>query len=76
VPGSSRASGNVLNLGQRRVVVGGSQHPVPGEPAISSRSPAAPGEPRIYQLWYRDAAPYCTRATHNLSNGLEIVWVP
>lgn len=34
------------------------------------------GGVRFYQVLYRDAAPYCTPATFNLSNGIEIHWSP
>lgn len=33
-----------------------------------------PGSIRTYQLWYRNAADYCTPATFNLSNALEVSW--
>jgi len=29
---------------------------------------------RTYQVWYRDAAVYCTSATNNLSNGFFVNW--
>ena len=29
-----------------------------------------------YQVWYRNAASFCTAATFNLTNGLEITWLP
>jgi hypothetical protein len=29
-----------------------------------------------FQVWYRDAAPYCTSATNNLTNGLSVVFSP
>jgi len=33
----------------------------------------APGT-RTYQVWYRNAAAFCTASTFNLSNGVSIVW--
>jgi hypothetical protein len=27
-----------------------------------------------YQVWYRNAASFCTPSTFNLSNGIEIAW--
>jgi hypothetical protein len=36
---------------------------------------AAPGT-RTYQVWYRNAAAFCTSSTFNLSNGLQIAWGP
>jgi hypothetical protein len=36
----------------------------------------APGL-RMYQVWYRNANPtFCSSATFNLSNGLEVNWIP
>ena len=34
------------------------------------------GATRWYQVWYRDAAVYCTASTFNLTNGLRILWRP
>ncbi|MCY2961001.1 MAG: hypothetical protein NTY35_12630 [Planctomycetota bacterium] len=34
------------------------------------------GGTRTYQVWYRNAATYCTSSTYNLSNGVEISWIP
>ncbi len=36
----------------------------------------APGATREYQLYYRNAAAWCMPATFNMSNGLEVVWIP
>jgi hypothetical protein len=35
----------------------------------------APGT-RTYQIWYRNAAGFCTPSTFNVSNGLFVVWSP
>jgi hypothetical protein len=29
---------------------------------------------RSYQVWYRNAAAFCTPSTFNLTNGTSIVW--
>jgi Tol biopolymer transport system component len=34
------------------------------------------GGTRTYQVWYRNAAVFCSASTFNLSNGVEIVWTP
>ncbi|MBL8863824.1 MAG: PD40 domain-containing protein [Planctomycetes bacterium] len=34
------------------------------------------GGTRTYQVWYRNSAVFCTAATYNLSNGVEITWLP
>ena len=31
---------------------------------------------RTYQVWYRNAAAFCNAETFNLTNGVEVVWVP
>jgi len=36
----------------------------------------AAGDVRRYQVWFRDAAAFCTASTFNLSNGLEASWSP
>jgi hypothetical protein len=34
------------------------------------------GQRRVYQLWYRDAATFCTSSLFNLTNAVEVVWEP
>jgi hypothetical protein len=29
---------------------------------------------RTYQVWYRNAAAFCTISTFNLTNGIELSW--
>ena len=44
---------------------------------ISVRGGVSAGDLRTYQLWYRNAvATFCTSATFNLTNGLQILWQP
>lgn len=51
--------------------------PAAGHPPISTQGqvPAAGGT-RTYQAWYRDLGSFCTGATFNWTNGIEIAWVP
>jgi hypothetical protein len=52
-------------------------HGVAGDPQISAQGLIGPaGGVRTYQAHYRNAANFCTQATFNLSNGLEIAWTP
>jgi len=73
------AVGTVLRLGTRSAATGGASfgHGISGDPAISVVGvvPAA-GSTRYYQATYRNALGFCTAATFNASNGIEIVWVP
>jgi len=45
-------------------------------PVSSAGSVPAAGATRLYQAWYRNSATFCTTSTFNLSNGLNVVWVP
>ena len=70
------AGGSIVRLGTKTNVGGASQYPGPGDPSISVKgSIVAPGT-RTYQVWYRNAAAFCSASTFNLSNGLEFAWVP
>ena len=48
--------------------------PVAGDPSLSAGGLVSTPGTRTYQAWYRNAAPFCTAATFNLTNGVEIVW--
>lgn len=70
------ATGTVRRIATRTNVGGASSVPAAGEPTISQDGLVlAPGE-RFYQAWYRNAAPYCTPSTFNLTNGLRVLWSP
>ncbi|MBL8861072.1 MAG: hypothetical protein JNK02_03590 [Planctomycetes bacterium] len=51
--------------------------PGPSDPSLSVLG-AIPvgGGMRTYQVWYRNAADFCTTSTFNLTNGLAIHWRP
>ena len=68
------AGGSILRLGTKTNVAGASTYPVGADPSVSVRGLiVAPGV-RTYQVWYRNAAAFCTSDTFNLSNGLSITW--
>lgn len=70
------ATGSVVRLGVKfNSPSGASQYPDVGDTSIFVRGalPFAAGK-RIYQGWYRNAAGFCTSATFNLTNGLEVDW--
>lgn len=46
----------------------------PGDVPVSVRGGASAGARFGYQVWYRHAPAYCTSATFNLSNALEVHW--
>jgi hypothetical protein len=66
----------VIRLGAKLNVQGGSQYPGAGDARISVRGAVSAPGLRTYQCWYRNAAPFCTPFTFNLTNGWEITWLP
>ena len=61
-------------LGTATNAAGGSAYPFGAFPSVSVKGLiTAPGT-RTYQVWYRNAAAFCTASTFNLSNGVSIVW--
>ncbi len=72
--GKRCAGGSIVRLGTKTNASGGSQYPAAGDPSVSVRGLVlAPGT-RTYQVWYRNAAAFCTASTFNLSNGIEVSW--
>ncbi|MBL8862775.1 MAG: hypothetical protein JNK02_12315 [Planctomycetes bacterium] len=68
------AGGAIIRLGTKSNSAGGSSYPGVGDQPVSVRGlVGAPGT-RTYQIWYRNAAAFCTPSTFNLSNGVEIAW--
>jgi hypothetical protein len=70
------AGGSVIRLKTVFNVAGASQYPEAGDPSVSVRGLCAAGDLRFYQVWYRNAAAFCTSSTFNLSNGVSVTWVP
>ncbi len=70
------AGGNVIRLGTKANSAGASQYPVGADPSVSVRGQCVVGDVRTYQVWYRNAAVFCTAATFNLTNGLSVTWNP
>jgi hypothetical protein len=69
--------GTVIRLGIQHVTNGAATFGVSsGSPVSGLGQITSPGTLRFYQAWYRDAAPYCTTATWNLSNALSVLWLP
>ena len=68
--------GSIVRLGTKTNVAGASQFPEAGDPPLSVRGGVVPFTTYRYQVWYRNAAAFCTSATFNLSNGLNVTWAP
>lgn len=69
-------AGSIIRLGQKTNVNGESHFPEMSDPRISVQGVVTAGSTRDYQVWYRNSANYCTFATSNLSNAIEVVWGP
>jgi hypothetical protein len=68
------AGGSIIRLGTKTNIAGTSQYPVGADPDVSVRGLVTTPGTRTYQVWYRNAAAFCTTSTFNLSNGVEITW--
>ncbi len=70
-------AGTVIRLATKVASGGAARYPTSSEVDISVRGqiPLAGGT-RHYQAWYRNAAPFCTASTFNLSNGISVDWRP
>lgn len=71
--------GTLVRLAVKTAPLGAVQYPQVGssDPSISEAGlvPIGGGT-RTYQVWYRDAAAFCTSATFNLTSGVLADWAP
>jgi hypothetical protein len=70
------ASGTIIRLGVKFSAGGVSSYPGGGDPALSVSGALVPGDTRYYQQWFRDAITFCTSATFNLTNAMQVSWLP
>ncbi len=70
------AAGSVVRLGTKVNSLGNSTYPTGGDQSVSVRGGDSAGDVRTYQVWYRNAAAFCTTSTFNVSNGWQQVWAP
>jgi hypothetical protein len=66
--------GSIARLKTVTNTLGVSQIPQAGDPSLSVKGNITSPGTRTYQIWYRNAAGFCSASTFNLSNGLEIAW--
>jgi hypothetical protein len=69
-------AGTVVRLGTKTNAGGSSVYPSGGDQSVSVRGLVSAGDVRNYQVWYRNAANFCTISTFNLSNGVQVSWQP
>jgi hypothetical protein len=70
------AGGTVVRLGTKTNAGGASQYPAAGDPPVSVKGLVLSPGTRTYQVWYRNAASFCTPDTFNLTNGSSVSWGP
>jgi uncharacterized delta-60 repeat protein len=70
------AAGTIIRLGAKASIAGSSNYPGAGEQPVSVRGAVPAGAVRHYQVWYRNAAAFCTPSTFNLTNGVSVNWAP
>lgn len=69
--------GTVIRLRAKAASGGVVSYPDAGETPLGIRGQLPPeGGTRYFQVWYRNAAAYCTPATFNATNGLSTYWMP
>ncbi len=68
-------AGSLVRLATKTASAGIASFPGAGDPALHVKGAVPPsGGMRAYQVWYRNAAAFCTSATFNLTNGVIINW--
>jgi len=69
-------AGTVTRIGTKTAVGGVATYPEAGDVSISQKGLVpADGGWRGYQVWYRNAAAFCTPSTFNVTSGVRAIWV-
>src|SRR5262249_17486905 len=74
--GKRCAGGTIVRLMIETNAGGASEYPTGAQPHVSVNGLVGETGIRTYQVWYRNAAYFCTSSTVKLSNGLQLTWVP
>jgi hypothetical protein len=70
------AGGTVVRLKSPMAITGSSEKlPRLGDPLLSVAGNVLTPGVRTYQVWYRNAATFCTASTFNLTNGVQVTWL-
>ncbi len=69
-------TGNQRRIALKQTCNGQVGLPEPGDLSISIAGGVVLPGVYFYQAWYRNAVGFCTAATFNLSNGVQVNWVP
>jgi hypothetical protein len=70
------SAGTVIRIATTANVAGASEYPFGPNPPVSVKGLVTSPGTRTYQVWYRNAAAFCTSSTFNLTNGWELAWAP
>ncbi len=66
--------GTITRLATKTNGLYAAQFPDVGDATVSVRGGVLAGDVKAYQVWYRNAAAFCTSSTFNLTNGVQVVW--
>jgi hypothetical protein len=66
--------GTVVRLGSQAATGSSATWPMAGQGPLSQAGSVPANSQRDYQVWYRNAIPFCTPATFNLSQALNVSW--
>lgn len=69
-------AGSLIRMATKVCVGGSSSFPEAGDPSVSVKGGTPPGSGVTgwYQVYYRNPPDFCTEATFNISNGVQLVW--
>jgi hypothetical protein len=70
------AGGFSTRLGTKQNVGGASQFPEAGDASVSVQGACSAGDSRVYQVWYRNSASFCTPDTFNTTGAWQLTWQP
>ncbi len=74
--GQRCVAGPIVRLGVKTACTGQIVWPEPGDPSLAVTGGVLPSTVPTYQVWYRNAAVFCTPSTFNVTNAIRVAWAP
>jgi hypothetical protein len=68
--------GSIIRLAINPAPIGSAIFPEAGDATVHTAGGVVAPAESVYQVWFRDAASFCTANTFNLTNGLSLAWRP
>jgi hypothetical protein len=68
--------GSIIRLAIKPAPIGSAIFPEAGDATVHTAGGVVAPAESVYQVWFRDAASFCTANTFNLTNGLSLAWRP